>query len=295
MANKHLIFVAFTIILCIIQPYICPRFPFLPLIPIGIGMYKFGDGKRRVDNILLCSIYCAYYAIVMYPISYVLYFIPYHWSLLWSYSVVFFIANRDLLHLDSNTLSDKLWFRLWMKFFFTIPLLLAYKIVSKLNGQLSAPLISIIDDNICVGGLPPSTEKDVLKLYNEPYNIRGVINLCDEAIGPMFIYEKFNIQFLQLKTIDSLPPTIDDIDVGINFIQKIMQWKNKENNGIGRVFIHCKLGRGRSVTMALCWLLSQGIKPNDATAKIQSCRKVAATKSVLKYNTTKHFIKKYSQ
>eukprot|EP01084_Bolivina_argentea_P255932 430670_1 len=142
-----------------------------------------------------------------------------------------------------NTLADKLWFRLMMKVFVTPPLLLSYQIVSASNGQLSAPLISIIDDNICVGALP-LTEKDVLKLYKPPYNIRGVINLCDEAVGPKCIYPKYDIKYLQLKTIDSTPPSIDDIAVGIKFIQKILQFKNKENNDCRRVFIHCKLGRG---------------------------------------------------
>eukprot|EP01084_Bolivina_argentea_P255933 430671_1 len=240
MSTKSLF--VFAIILCaitMVQPYLCPRFIFLNQLPILIAGIRPGASKRRIDNILASIIWCVYYAILMYPMSYILYFIPYHWLLLWSYHAVFLLVY----HHYRNTLADKLWFRLMMKVFVTPPLLLSYQIVSASNGQLSAPLISIIDDNICVGALP-LTEKDVLKLYKPPYNIRGVINLCDEAVGPKCIYPKYDIKYLQLKTIDSTPPSIDDIAVGIKFIQKILQFKNKENNDCRRVFIHCKLGRG---------------------------------------------------
>ena len=285
--------VLFAVFLCIITPYACPSFPFLPLLPISIALATGIKGERTIDGILCGLIYAIYFAIISIPIASIWFFIPYHWCLLTAYSILFFVYNRDLLGINDEKLSDALWFRLWLQFFFNPPLLIAFNVVAYFGGQLSAPLCTIIDDNICVGALPTSTG-NVLKLYGDPYHIRAVVNLCDESQGPMKEYEKYNMQYVQINTLDTTPPKTGNIALGIKFIEKFMKWKNEENNGLGRVFIHCKGGRARSVTMAVCWLLSQGMDATTAIKLIESKRAVAH-RGVLNYDAVKHFIKVYGE
>ena len=295
MASKRtLALCGFALFLCIITPYVCPSFPFLVLLPIMYGMNIGIGGQRKIDGILCGIIYAIYFAVICYPISRIWFFIPYHYCLLFtSYSLFFFIYNRDILGIDNETLSYKLWFRFWLNIFFNPPLLLSWHIVSYFGGQLSAPLCTIIDNNICVGALPCS-KLNVLTLYSDPYHIRAIINLCDECKGPINEYNKYNMKYIQINTLDTTPPSIGNINLGIKFIEKFIKWKKEENNNIGRVFIHCKGGRARAVTMAICWLLSQGVKVNDALKMIKSKRQVAS-REVVTYKTVKHFVKKYQK
>ena len=165
-------------------------------------MYRGIGGERAIDNILCGVIYVAYFTVISYPFSMAIPLIPYHWWLLWSYSLFLFVFNRDLLGIRSDTLSSSIWFRVWLTVCFNAPLLIAFHTVSYLGGQLSAPLVTIIDDHICVGALP-CTKGNVLTLHGEPYHIGAVVNLCDEMKGPIAEYEKYGMRYIQLNTLDT--------------------------------------------------------------------------------------------
>eukprot|EP01084_Bolivina_argentea_P289083 496306_1 len=293
MANRGASLVGFAVFLCIITQYACPSFPFLPLLPICGALAKGIGGERKIDGWMCGFIFSCYYAVLSYPISMLLYVIPYHWCLLTAYSFFLLVYNRHVLGINTEQLDQKVWFQIWLAIFWDPPLLLAWNIVSISGGQLSAPLISIIDKNICIGALPCS-KKNVLKLYGDPYHIRAVICMCNESTGPKKEYEKYKIKYVQLNTLDTTPPSIGNIHLGIKFIEQFIKWRDTENNNLGRIFIHCKGGRGRAVTMALCWFLSQGMKATDAMHLIKSQRAVAS-RVVITYNTVKHFIKKFEK
>jgi len=42
-----------------------------------------------------------------------------------------------------------------------------------------------------------------------------------------------------------------------------------------KILIHCNLGRGRSILVAAAYLVSKGLKPNEAINKIKSIRSVS--------------------
>eukprot|EP01084_Bolivina_argentea_P118044 209530_1 len=282
------------ILICMIQSYISVEsFPllFAPLLPICYRYAKSVHPARKIDGIICGSVYGLYFAAIMYPASFLLP-IPYHLCLLMSYSSAIFIYERDLFGIDHEKCANNYWFKIWLSLFFNPPLLLSWNIVSYFGGQLMAPLASIIDENICVGTLPCS-QANVETLHSSPLNVRAVINLCDETIGPVLQYEKYNIQYLRLRTLDTTPPSVEKVRIGIQFIEKFIAWKNKHNNGCGRVFIHCKGGVGRSVTMALCWMISQGINAENGIKILQQKRKLASAR-VMTYNTVKYFSKQYS-
>lgn len=101
-----------------------------------------------------------------------------------------------------------------------------------------------IDDHVILGALP--LPADVPKLAR--LGVRGVVNTCEEYRGPALEYEQHGIKQLRMPTIDFTHPAEVDIDKAIDFIDAHVRADH-------RVYVHCKAGRGRSATVAICWLM----------------------------------------
>ena len=115
---------------------------------------------------------------------------------------------------------------------------------------------SRIDDSVIMGALPLPMQVGRLSRHG----VRHVINMCDEYGGPWRSYRRFGIEQLRLPTPDYTPPTLENVRRALAFIRA---------HGDSRhpVYVHCKSGRGRSATVALCWLISEhGITPPEAEA-----------------------------
>ncbi len=92
--------------------------------------------------------------------------------------------------------------------------------------------------------------------------VSAIVNMCKEWPGPRDLYKSEHIVQLHLPTKDFLPPSIKDIEKGINFIEK---YRAKGSS----VYVHCKAGKGRSATLILCWLIAvMGMTSEDAQAYI---------------------------
>lgn len=115
-----------------------------------------------------------------------------------------------------------------------------------------------IDEHVVLGALPFQHLIPKLKQLG----VRGVVNMCGEWRGPIKKYELYDIVQLHLPIADFTAPTLSDIHRGISFI--------RTNVGSGNVvYLHCKAGRGRSATLALCWLMkSKNMTPEEAQAHI---------------------------
>lgn len=110
-----------------------------------------------------------------------------------------------------------------------------------------------IDDVLILGAMPFAG--DVQKLFNE--KVRGVVNTCDEYAGPKAEYERLGVEQLRIPTIDFNPPQYEDIVSAIEFIESFA------NRGES-VYVHCKAGRARSATVAICWLMKRyGMTPEE--------------------------------
>jgi len=70
---------------------------------------------------------------------------------------------------------------------------------------------------------------------------------------------------LHLPTRDNTPPSLADLQRGVEFIAEEIEQG-------GKVFIHCGLGVGRAPTMAAAYLISTGMTPDEAITKIRSVR-----------------------
>lgn len=72
-------------------------------------------------------------------------------------------------------------------------------------------------------------------------------------------------RYLHLPTIDNTPPTLEDLQQGVAFIQE-------EISKGGSVYIHCRSGVGRAPTMAAAYLVSTGLTTAEAWARIRMAR-----------------------
>ncbi len=78
--------------------------------------------------------------------------------------------------------------------------------------------------------------------------VRGVVNTCEEYGGPVTEYERLGIQQYRMPTVDFTHPSLKDVCGAVQFIDRHVA------QGHG-VYIHCKAGRARSGTVAICWLI----------------------------------------
>ncbi len=113
-----------------------------------------------------------------------------------------------------------------------------------------------IDETLIVGAMPMAS--DVPKMVRE--EVVAVVNTCDEYQGPEEAYRKHGIRQLHVPTVDFTHPTLESVTRAVDFIEQ-------ETAGGGTVYVHCKAGRARSATVAMCWLLrNRGMTPAQAQA-----------------------------
>ncbi len=115
-----------------------------------------------------------------------------------------------------------------------------------------------IDPQVIVGARP--FRRDVDRLHQEGVN--AVVNTCEEYAGPTVEYAQYGIEQLHIPTTDFTPPRLDDVELAVAFVQQHVA--NGET-----VYIHCKAGRVRSATIALCWLIKhRGLTPEQAQQQL---------------------------
>lgn len=141
------------------------------------------------------------------------------------------------------------------------------------------------------------TAYDVETLANN--HVVAVVNICRESAGPLQFYERKGISQLRIPTPDFAEPKYDDVIRAVKFIHNSLRKSvdakevdEKEPVRLDRVFIHCKGGRGRAITVALCYLLykhrSKRLSPTEAMDIIIAKRSVAVY-SVVKYKVVQKF------
>ncbi|WP_442510125.1 dual specificity protein phosphatase family protein [Novipirellula sp. SH528] len=119
-----------------------------------------------------------------------------------------------------------------------------------------------IDPSVIVGAYPFA--RDVAGLSVE--GVRGVVNTCEEYPGPLKAYEAFGIEQFHMPTTDFTHPLFEDVCNAVEFVQRHVEDQ-------GKVYIHCKAGRARSATVAICWLIKhQGLSITEAQAVLLAAR-----------------------
>jgi len=119
-----------------------------------------------------------------------------------------------------------------------------------------------IDPHVIVGAYPFA--RDVAGLVTQ--GVRAVVNTCEEYQGPHVEYDRFGIEQLRIPTTDFTHPRLSDIELAVDFVQQHVARGDT-------VYIHCKAGRARSATVALCWLMRyRAMTMDQAQAKLLECR-----------------------
>ena len=125
-----------------------------------------------------------------------------------------------------------------------------------------------VDNTVIIGGAPFGFMKYPEKLARK-FNVRGVVNMCEEYRGPVSSYKRLGIEQLRLPTVDHFEPSVEDLKRAVDFIQNI------ESKG-GRVYVHCRAGHGRSAAAVYAWLLYKEplADPIDLNEKLCAMRNV---------------------
>ena len=119
-----------------------------------------------------------------------------------------------------------------------------------------------IDEHVFVGAYPFAG--DVASMRGE--GVRAVVNTCEEYKGPVEQYRKHGIEQLHIPTTDFTHPKLSDVEAAVEFIQKY----KLQNDA---VYIHCKAGRARSATVAICWLMKyRGMSVEEAQRHLLESR-----------------------
>jgi atypical dual specificity phosphatase len=119
-----------------------------------------------------------------------------------------------------------------------------------------------VDPQVIVGARP--FPRDVQKLFG--LGVRAVVNTCEEYFGPVEEYKRLGIEQLHIPTTDFVHPELADVQRGVRFIQQHIERGNI-------VYVHCKAGRARSATIALCWLIQyKGLSPEEGQQQLLTAR-----------------------
>eukprot|EP00527_Entomoneis_sp_CCMP2396_P006077 CAMPEP_0198141752 /NCGR_PEP_ID=MMETSP1443-20131203/4696_1 /TAXON_ID=186043 /ORGANISM="Entomoneis sp., Strain CCMP2396" /LENGTH=275 /DNA_ID=CAMNT_0043804581 /DNA_START=55 /DNA_END=882 /DNA_ORIENTATION=+ len=134
--------------------------------------------------------------------------------------------------------------------------------------------ITKLDDTVVMGGTPFGFAGLPEKLYQK-YDVRGVINLCEEYDGPIQKYKQLGMTELHLPTQDHYEPNLKDLRKAVDLIQKF----EKEGK---RVYVHCRAGNGRSAAAVFCYLLKKDRNVNRKDLNEQLCKLRSVRKTLWK-------------
>ncbi len=111
-----------------------------------------------------------------------------------------------------------------------------------------------IDETMIVGALPFASDVGPLAKAG----VTCVVNTCAEYEGPVDAYRQQGIEQLRVPTVDFTHPSLENVTRAVDFIE------SHTRDG-GTVYVHCKAGRARSATVAMCWLIQhRGMTPQQA-------------------------------
>ena len=119
-----------------------------------------------------------------------------------------------------------------------------------------------IDEHLIIGAKP--ARSDIAKL--KAIGVGAIVNMCREFDGHEDEMAAAQVTQLYLPTLDFHSPTEEDMIRGVEFMQQQAEAGNS-------IYVHCKAGRGRSVTLGVCYLIAAPrIGGHDAYDRIREVR-----------------------
>jgi len=112
-----------------------------------------------------------------------------------------------------------------------------------------------------------------------------IVNMCREWGGNLEECKKLNIAHVHVPTADVCEPSFEGL---VTAVDRMMQFANS-NKGEKKIFVHCKGGRGRAVTVAVCFLIKQKKITASEAFELVSKKRHVAEKAVLTFSVVKKF------
>lgn len=128
----------------------------------------------------------------------------------------------------------------------------------------------LVTDQIVAAGL--TITPDRWRELSEELKVTAVVNLRGEyqdVFGPPMPQA-----YLWLPVTDHTDPSIEQLLTAVQFIDRAVQSGQK-------VLVHCKMGIGRSPTVAAAYLVWTGLSVSDAIQKVESAAKISIVKPVV--------------
>ena len=128
-----------------------------------------------------------------------------------------------------------------------------------------------VDSFVLLGRVP--TRRDLRRLKS--LGISTVINLCEEFVGHTEALEACGMRQLRLPTPDYTSPSQEDLLRGVDLLRQHASAGKK-------AYVHCKVGRGRSPTLVLCYLMAE-----RQVAAVEAFRVLRAARRQVSRNLTR--------
>eukprot|EP01063_Lacrimia_lanifica_P038272 TRINITY_DN8094_c0_g1_i1.p2 TRINITY_DN8094_c0_g1~~TRINITY_DN8094_c0_g1_i1.p2 ORF type:complete len:298 (+),score=100.69 TRINITY_DN8094_c0_g1_i1:62-955(+) len=126
---------------------------------------------------------------------------------------------------------------------------------------------------VFVGGAPFHLIASELVLKHK---VRAVVNCCEEYAGTEALYEKMGVRQFRLRCLDFCDVPLDKIIASVDYLCEEVAGASADG-APPPVYIHCKSGKGRAVTVATAYLAKQYHAGNTqaANAEIKKARPTA--------------------
>jgi protein-tyrosine phosphatase len=142
------------------------------------------------------------------------------------------------------------------------------------------PWVSVYDEEKVVLTALPMITRDPLDLdrFIKEERIGHVVNMCeDHELSYHYIFgqpvqvedwQSRGVHVHRVPTLDFSPSSTDDIAEAVNLMR---MWSSQAPDK--RTLLHCKAGKGRSVLLFACYLVSvHGVTPDEAVSYIRTQR-----------------------
>lgn len=120
---------------------------------------------------------------------------------------------------------------------------------SPTNSDFSMPVYSEIRPYLLVGSEEIFTQPGWLQLMTDELKVTHILNMAEEANYPQVACRK-EFKYMKYGTADHAEQNMDEaVEIALRFIDEARRTPNS------RIFVHCKAGKSRSVTIVLAHLM----------------------------------------
>jgi len=128
--------------------------------------------------------------------------------------------------------------------------------------DMPADLVWVVPDVLATMGRPSNLRK-ALESFKEA-GVGVIVSLTQTPLSSAILAE-FDIEYHHLPVHDFGAPDSEQIDRFVSIVQ------DAQRAGV-KTLVHCFAGRGRSGTMAACYLVSLGRSPDEALDEVRALR-----------------------